>query len=156
MASSKVPHMPREKPDSQVREAILDATRRLLERKRYDELTVADILAEAGVARGSFYFYFEGKADVLADLVRRAIGQGHEAAESWHGHGSAPASIEAATRQSIADGARLWRAEAPVLRAIVQNWQSNPRLYEIWRSMMDSFTTATEARIVADRESGAS
>jgi AcrR family transcriptional regulator len=148
--------MPREKPDSQVREAILHATRRLLERKRYDELTVADILAEAGVARGSFYFYFEGKADVLADLVRRAIGQGHEVAETWHGHGSAPVSIEAATRQSIADGARVWRAEAPVLRAIVQNWQSSPRLYEIWRSMMDSFTTATEARIVADRESGAS
>src|SRR3954452_20797465 len=119
MASSKVPHMPREKPDSQVREAILDATRRLLERKRYDELTVADILAAGGVARGSFYFYFEGKADVLADLVTQAIGQGHDVATTWIRHEGEDERV-AATRQSIAEGAALWRAQSPVLRAIVE------------------------------------
>lgn len=155
MASTTVTCMARQKPDSAVREAILAATRGLLEEKRYDELTVADILAAAGVARGSFYFYFEGKADVLADLVCRAIGQGHEAAVTWLGHERA-ADAEAATRQSIADGARLWRAEAPVLRAIVENWRSNPKLTELWLGMMGGFTAATTGRIDADRATGAS
>jgi len=152
-----VPHMAqqRQKPSSEVREAILVASRALLEEKRYDEITVADILAAAGVARGSFYFYFEGKADVLAELVTRAIGQGHEAATSWLGHEDAE-SIAAATRRSIADGARLWRAQAPVLRAIVENWRTSPKLTDLWLTMMNGFTASTVERIEADRASGAS
>jgi AcrR family transcriptional regulator len=145
----------RQKPSSEVREAILVATRALLEEKRYDEITVADILAAAGVARGSFYFYFEGKADVLAELVTRAIGQGHEAATSWLGHEDAE-SIAAATRRSIADGAGLWRAQAPVLRAIVENWRTSPRLTDLWLTMMNGFTASTVERIEADRASGVS
>jgi TetR/AcrR family transcriptional regulator, ethionamide resistance regulator len=145
----------RNKPETGVRTAILDATRALLEEKRYDELTVADILARAGVARGSFYFHFESKADVLADLVRRAIGQGHEAATDWLEHEERP-SVEQATRASIATGARLWRAEAPVLRAIVENWRSSPKLEELWLSMMGGFTAGSEQRIAEDRASGVS
>ena len=147
--------MTRAKPGSEVREAILVATRKLLGEKRYDEITVADILAAAGVARGSFYFYFAGKADVLADLVGRAIGQGHEAAVSWLGHAD-PAEQAAATRLSIAQGARLWRDEAPVLRAIVENWRSSPKLTDLWLAMMSGFTAGTRDRIMVDRESGAS
>jgi AcrR family transcriptional regulator len=141
--------MARAKPDSTVRESILTATRALLEDRRYDEITVAEILATAGVARGSFYFHFAGKADVLAELVRRAIARGHEAASSWLSQERAP-SAAAATRRSIADGARLWRAEAPVLRAIVENWRSDPTLTELWLGMMDGFTTSTRERIEAD------
>jgi TetR/AcrR family transcriptional regulator, ethionamide resistance regulator len=146
---------PRQKPSSEVREAILVASRALLEEKRYDEITVADILAAAGVARGSFYFYFEGKADVLAELVTRAIGVGHEAATSWLGHEEAE-SLEAATRRSIADGAHLWRAQAPVLRAIVENWRTSPKLTDLWLTMMNGFTASTVQRIEADRASGVS
>ena len=142
-----------QKPSSEVREAILIAFRTLLEDQRYDEITVADVLHVAGVARGSFYFYFEGKADVLADLVTRAIGQGHDAATAWLGH-TGPESVAAATRQSIADGAKLWRAQAPVLRAIVENWRSSPRLTELWLSMMNGFTASTVAQIEADRAGG--
>jgi AcrR family transcriptional regulator len=142
-----------QKPSSEVREAILIAFRTLLEDQRYDEITVADVLHVAGVARGSFYFYFEGKADVLADLVTRAIGQGHDAATAWLGH-TGPESVAAATRQSIADGAKLWRAQAPVLRAIVENWRSSPRLTELWLSMMSGFTASTVAQIEADRAGG--
>lgn len=147
--------MTREKPGSEVREVILVATRKLLAERRYDEITVADILGAAGVARGSFYFYFQGKADVLAELVGRAIGQGHEAAVGWLGHAD-PAEQAAATRRSIAEGARLWRDEAPVLRAIVENWRSSPKLTDLWLSMMGGFTAGTRDRIVVDRESGAS
>jgi TetR/AcrR family transcriptional regulator, ethionamide resistance regulator len=142
-----------QKPSSEVREAILIAFRGLLEEQRYDEITVADVLHVAAVARGSFYFYFEGKADVLAELVARAIGQGHEAAESWRGH-TGPDTVAAATRQSIADGAALWRAQAPVLRAIVENWRTSPKLTELWLSMMNGFTASTVAQFTTDHAAG--
>ncbi|HEY1325053.1 MAG TPA: helix-turn-helix domain-containing protein, partial [Streptosporangiaceae bacterium] len=66
-----------------LREAILDAARDLLAERRFDQISVADILTAADVARGSFYFYFESKHDVLAELVRRAVAAGHEAAQPW-------------------------------------------------------------------------
>ena len=49
-----------------LRETILDALAQLLERGSFAELTVADILAAAAVSRGSYYFYFDSKHDVLA------------------------------------------------------------------------------------------
>ncbi|WP_163573184.1 TetR/AcrR family transcriptional regulator [Fodinicola feengrottensis] len=64
--------------DRELRRNILDATTRLLGRCKFADLTVADILAEAGISRGSFYFYFQGKHEVLAELVRQAIDQGHK------------------------------------------------------------------------------
>jgi hypothetical protein len=47
---------------------------------------------------------------------------------------------------------RLWQANAPVLRAIVENWQSDPRLRDLWLQQMRSFTDATIAQISEDPE----
>jgi hypothetical protein len=41
------------------------------------------VIAAAGVSRGTFYFYFDNKQAVLAELVRRAVAQGHAAAAPW-------------------------------------------------------------------------
>jgi AcrR family transcriptional regulator len=142
--------------EGDVRQAILVATERLLAGRRFDELAVADILAEAGVSRGSFYFYFAGKAEVLAELVRGAVGAGHQAAEPWlhHDDMSGPDApepdVRAAVRSGIADGARLWRDRAPVLRAIVENWQTDPGLAALWREQMGSYTAVTLARLERD------
>ncbi|WP_223297597.1 TetR/AcrR family transcriptional regulator [Catenulispora acidiphila] len=134
--------------DREVREAILVATRRLLDERRFDELSVADILTAAGVARGSFYFYFAGKNQVLAELTRRAVALGHEAAEPWLASTDDPRET---IRHGISEGAKLWRAEAPVLRAMVENWRSDEELGELWLSLMSSFTAGTAERIAADR-----
>ena len=136
-----------------VRETILAATARLLADSRFDELSVADILTAAGVSRGSFYFYFESKHDVLAELVVRAVGRGHVAAQPWLEH-EGEQDRQATLRQGILGGAMLWQEQAPVLRAIVENWRTDPRLAELWRQQMDSYTEATVARIDQDSESG--
>ena len=136
-----------------VERAILEATERLLAEYRFDELSVADILGAAGVSRASFYFYFEGKHAVLAELVRSAVAEGHEAARPWieyAGDGTPADEI----RGGIADGARLWRAKAPVLRAIVENWRSDPGLTELWTELMESYTRRAAERIARDRASG--
>ena len=140
-----------------LREAILVATRQLLDTRPFDQIAVSDILAKAEIARGSFYSYFESKHDVLAELVRRAIAVGHEAAQSWLKHGKQASSNErqAAIRQSIADGARLWAEQAPVLRAIVENWRTDPALTTLWLDQLTGYTKTTVERIEADRVSGA-
>jgi AcrR family transcriptional regulator len=132
---------------SGLRDAVLTATEHLLAEKSFADLAVSEILTAAGVSRGSFYFYFDSKHDVLAELVRRAVARGHDAAAPWLTH---PADPEAALRAGITAGAELWRASAPVLRAIVENWRTDPRLTALWLEQMQTFTDATVAQITAD------
>jgi TetR/AcrR family transcriptional regulator, ethionamide resistance regulator len=135
-----------------VRELILDATVQLLAARRFESLNVADILDAAGVSRGSFYFYFANKHAVLAELVRRAVSSAHDAADAWaDGASGAPG---AALRRGTMQGSRLWREHAPVLRAIVENWQSDPVLAQLWAEMIDGFITVATQRILADRAAG--
>src|SRR5207302_267376 len=130
-----------------LREAILAATAGLLADRQFGDLAVGDILTAAGVSRGTFYFYFDSKHDVLAELVRRAVARGHDAAAPWL---AVPADPAAALRTGITAGAQLWRQSAPVLRAIVENWRTDPRLEALWAEQMQTFTDATVAQINAD------
>src|SRR3954451_14754345 len=70
----------------EMEEAILAAMRELLSQRRFVDISVADILATAGVSRASFYFYFESRPAVLPALVRRAVPRGHEALQLWLTH----------------------------------------------------------------------
>jgi AcrR family transcriptional regulator len=139
--------------DRDVREAIVTATETLLGRVSFADLVVADILAEAGVSRASFYFYFEHKYAVLAELARRAVGGGHEAAEPWlarDGTGDPRLTL----RQGVLDGALVWRDHAPVLRAVIEHWRDDAELAQLWVELIDSYATAAAARIDADRAAG--
>ena len=135
-----------------VREAILDATEDLLAHQRFDELSVADILSSARVSRASFYFYFESKYAVLAELVRRAVKQALAVAQPWVEEEAT--SPERTLRQGTSQGLQLWMKHAPVLRAIVENWRSDERLAALWMEMMEGFTTAATHRIERDRATG--
>ena len=130
-----------------LREAILAATARLLADHSFTDLAVSDILNAAGISRGTFYFYFDSKQAVLGELVRRAVAQGHTAAAPWL---AGPADPVAALRTGTAAGAQLWQASAPVLRAIVENWRTDPRLTALWLEQMQTFADATIAQIAAD------
>jgi TetR/AcrR family transcriptional regulator, ethionamide resistance regulator len=138
---------PSEGAGQDLREDILAATARLLAGHSFTDLTVSDILNAAGISRGTFYFYFDSKQAVLGELVRRAVAEGHTAAAPWL---AGPADPAAALRTGTAAGAQLWQASAPVLRAIVENWRTDPRLTALWLEQMQSFTDATIAQITAD------
>jgi AcrR family transcriptional regulator len=130
-----------------LREAILAATARLLANHSFADLAVRDILTAAGVSRGTFYFYFDSRQAVLGELVRRAVAEGHSAAAPWL---AGPADPVAALRVGTTAGAQLWQASAPVLRAIVENWRTDPRLTTLWLEQMQTFTEAAIAQISAD------
>jgi AcrR family transcriptional regulator len=54
------------------RQEILQAVRELLEERPFAELSVSTISLRAGVARSGFYFYFDSKYSVLAQILAEA------------------------------------------------------------------------------------
>ncbi|MGK5683114.1 TetR family transcriptional regulator [Actinoplanes sp. URMC 104] len=94
---------------------MLAALRELLEARTFDSLSVAEIIAAAEVSRASFYFYFAGKQAALAELVRRAVDAGHQAAQPWV---RAQADARETLRAGVEAGAELWLSHAGVLRAM--------------------------------------
>jgi AcrR family transcriptional regulator len=60
---------------------ILDAAEKLFAEKGYGAATVNDILDAVKIAKGTFYYYFKSKEDVLDALIDRRIGEGVEKAQ---------------------------------------------------------------------------
>lgn len=54
------------------RQAIIGAVRELLQERPFAELSVSTISLRAGVARSGFYFYFDSKYSVLAQILAEA------------------------------------------------------------------------------------
>jgi AcrR family transcriptional regulator len=59
----------------QSRRAIIDAARRVFEESGYFDATIEQIVAEAGVARGSFYTYFPSKLKVFQVVAAEVTAQ---------------------------------------------------------------------------------
>jgi AcrR family transcriptional regulator len=57
------------------REQILRAARDVFSRRGYQQATIDDIVAQAGVARGTFYLYFDDKRSIFAELTERLAAQ---------------------------------------------------------------------------------
>lgn len=53
------------------RSEILDAAERLFNTKGYERCTVNDILKEVNIAKGTFYYYFKSKEEVMDAMVSR-------------------------------------------------------------------------------------
>jgi len=60
---------------------ILDAAEKLFAAKGYEAATVNDILDAVKIAKGTFYYYFKSKEDVLDALIERRISEGVEKAQ---------------------------------------------------------------------------
>jgi AcrR family transcriptional regulator len=71
---------PRRRGDKQ-RHAIVTAVRELLQEKPFADLSVSTISDRAGVARSGFYFYFDSKYAVLAQILGEVL---HELEELTH------------------------------------------------------------------------
>lgn len=68
------------------RELILDATQQLLSESPTQMISVSDIAKKAGIGKGSIYYYYKSKEDILEALTERtysyAITKGKALAES--------------------------------------------------------------------------
>ena len=55
------------------RNEILDVAERLFCTKGYDNTSTNDILAEIGIARGTLYYHFKSKEDILDAMIDRIL-----------------------------------------------------------------------------------
>lgn len=55
------------------REALVAAADSVLRARGYHEATIEDIAREAGVAKGTFYLYFENKEQLFVQVLREAV-----------------------------------------------------------------------------------
>lgn len=72
------------KKHEKVREKILDSASRLFNRRGFGAVSIDDVMAEAGLTRGSFYTYFSSKADLYAQSVSRIVCEKRDAANGGH------------------------------------------------------------------------
>ena len=57
----------------EVREAILDATDRLLARYGYKKMTIDDVAQEVGIGKGTIYLHFTSKEEVALSHIDRIV-----------------------------------------------------------------------------------
>jgi len=58
---------------AQHRSRILEAAARLFRLRGFDDVTVADVMKEAGLTHGAFYGYFRSKEALIAEAVGQAL-----------------------------------------------------------------------------------
>jgi AcrR family transcriptional regulator len=146
MIAATVRHPPRQARSRQSERRLLGAARALLAERGWDEITVAEIAARAGLAVGAFYARFSGKEALFAQL------EGEVAADSLANvarlralatRGASPAELLA---DLVASHIRLYREHAAVARALVArshaDREARERLRELSRRSYAEVTRA--------------
>ena len=57
------------------RAQVLRHAKRIFARKGYHRTNVADIIARARIARGTFYLYFQNKKDLFEELLEQVVNE---------------------------------------------------------------------------------
>ena len=135
------------------RAQIFAATERLLERVPMHDLSVAQIIDEAGVSRATFYFYFGSKYAVIAGLLAGVMDEVYEVARPFieRPDDEPP---ERALRRGIEAAAKLWSSHRFALRAVSEHWHAVPELRELWMDVMARFTEGFATEIDRQRKAG--
>lgn len=133
---------PRRRGDRQ-RLAIVHAVRELLTEKPFAELSVSTISDRAGVARSGFYFYFDSKYAVLAQILTEVAEELEELTGDFAPRGDRETPAEFA-RRMIGSAAAVYAHNDPVISAcnIARNTDA-----EI-REILDGFTDSVIDQIV--------
>lgn len=72
----------REIKDAQERKnEILDVAEELFVTKGYNKTTIIDILDKVGIAKGTFYYYFKSKEEVMDEIIFRVVDRDVKKAE---------------------------------------------------------------------------
>jgi AcrR family transcriptional regulator len=98
------------------RQAILQAVRELLEERPFAELSVSTISLRAGVARSGFYFYFDSKYSVLAQILAEAAEELEERTQYFAPRQSGE-SPEQFAKRMVGSAAAVYAHNDPVMMA---------------------------------------
>jgi AcrR family transcriptional regulator len=115
-AAEREPVEPVRRRGDKHRQAIMQAVRELLEEKPFAELSVSTISQRAGVARSGFYFYFDSKYAVLAQIMDEAAEELEELTHYFAPRGP-DESPEQFAKRMVRSAAAVYAHNDPVLTA---------------------------------------
>jgi len=126
----------------QTRKKLVRAANRLWRTKGFNETTVSDICAAAGVAKGTFYFYFPHKEDLLLEL---GYATAERVAEEVPSEPGTPETTEELLRAAVSGIARrVGRNPVQLVEhTIIELSRSIDRLTEAGSTRQDFRTTFT-------------
>ena len=133
---------PRRRGDKQ-RHAIVQAVRELLQEKPFAELSVSAISDRAGVARSGFYFYFDSKYAVLAQIMGQAGRELEELTHSFAPRG-ADETPTAFAKRMVRSAAAVYAHNDPVMSACNAARHTDAEI----RDLLDGFIDKTVNQIV--------
>jgi AcrR family transcriptional regulator len=133
---------------SRAQSAILVATEQLLRERPLSQLSVGDIIEAAKISRTSFYVYFNSKAAVIAECLRRVMDQVTVAVEPLHSQ-SGDGDAETAVRVSLGQWVEVCKVHGALLRAVSEEWPHDDELRELWFTMLEAVTAGT-AKVIRD------
>lgn len=144
--------MSRSRGDRQ-REAIVAAVRELLEEGPFADLSVSTISDRAGIARSGFYFYFDSKYAVLAQILAEATRELEELTEFFAPRtaGESPAAFAA---RMVGSAAIVFANNDPVMSACASARASDPEIRRIQDEQLDTIIAHVIAIVGAEKAAG--
>ena len=110
----------------QARNRLLQVVERLLgDGESFTELSVERIVAEAGMARSTFYVYFEDKGDLLRRWFAGITDELRAAAASWWQLGPAPTAAD--VRDALRAIVTTYRPHTTLMAAVYDAARTTPR-----------------------------
>ncbi len=134
------------------RQAIMQAVRDLLEEKPFAELSVSTISLRAGVARSGFYFYFDSKYAVLAQIMAEAAEELEELTQYFAPRqpGESP---EQFAKRMVRSAAAVYAHNDPVMAACNLARHTDVQIRELlerqFEVVLGQITAIVEAEIKA-------
>ena len=98
------------------RERIVTAATELIRRRSYGELSVDEVMREAGMGRTLFYRHFDDLGDLLALASQQAIDQLYEAQRAIADSG--PEGAPDGLRRALEAGVAVYERHGPLLRGV--------------------------------------
>jgi TetR/AcrR family transcriptional regulator, ethionamide resistance regulator len=142
------------RPSADEREAgILGTAVRLLEQKKFADISVDDLAKGAGLSRPTFYFYFPSKEAVLLSLIEPLIQQADSGFNGAVEH--LPADPKRAFRAGITTFVEAFAAHPAMARAGADALSSSEEIRTIWAASMQKWIHQTAALIASERHRGA-
>jgi TetR/AcrR family transcriptional regulator, ethionamide resistance regulator len=131
------------------RERIVRAVELLVRKRSYSELTVDEVMSEAGLGRTIFYRHFDDLGDLLMRTSRAAIEELFEAQSSLVA--ARPGDVRGALRAA----ADVYQRHGPLLRCVSEAAAVDERIaggYAAMRERFDAFAEQSLREVLGDSE----
>jgi AcrR family transcriptional regulator len=136
-------------PRDEARRRITVATSRLLEDRRFRELTVEAVMEEAALSRTVFYRHFDSLADVVVGMLDEAVADATAIAIS-----APDPSVPEVLRAMLARGVELWARHGHLLAAVEEAAHHDPEVERVYHEAFERSVETTASLLAGGVANG--